>query len=139
MIAENDFKENIDNILSGGNIEGKKIKQPDILKQISKDKNLMHLFFLEFEMRYPYEDGLDMLFCKTEDFIYRLDMSINDWLIPMHNIKTYKDIKSTFMDLIFEDIDLYSAVSYDESDKEIIDEFESIFSNKDINIWEEKQ
>lgn len=134
MIAENDFKENIDNILSGGNIEGKKIKQPDILKQISKDKNLMHLFFLEFEMRYPYEDGLDMLFCKTEDFIYRLDMSINDWLIPMHNIKTYKDIKSTFMDLIFEDIDLYSAVSYDESDKEIIDEFESIFSNKDINI-----
>lgn len=134
MIAENDFKENIDNILSGGNIEGKKIKQPDILKQISKDKNLMHLFFLEFEMRYPYEDGLDMLFCKTEDFIYRLDMAINDWLIPMHNIKTYKDIKSTFMDLIFEDIDLYSAVSYDESNKEIIDEFESIFSNKDINI-----
>lgn len=134
MIAEKDFKENIDNILSGGNIEGKKIKQPDMLKQISKDKNLMHLFFLEFEMRYPYEDGLDMLFCKTEDFIYRLDMSINDWLIPMHNIKTYKEIKSTLMDLIFEDIDLYSAVSYDESDKEIIDEFESIFSNKEINI-----
>lgn len=134
MIAEKDFKENIDNILSGGNIEGKKIKQPDMLKQISKDKNLMHLFFLEFEMRYPYEDGLDMLFCKTEDFIYRLDMAINDWLIPMHNIKTYKEIKSTLMDLIFEDIDLYSAVSYDESDKEIIDEFESIFSNKDINI-----
>lgn len=134
MIAEKDFKENIDNILSGGNIEGKKIKQPDMLKQISKDKNLMHFFFLEFEMRYPYEDGLDMLFCKTEDFIYRLDMAINDWLIPMHNIKTYKEIKSTLMDLIFEDIDLYSAVSYDESDKEIIDEFESIFSNKEINI-----
>lgn len=134
MIAEKDFKENIDNILSGGNIEGKKIKQPDMLKQISKDKNLMHLFFLEFEMRYPYEDGLDMLFCKTEDFIYRLDMAINDWLIPMHNIKTYKEIKSTLMDLIFEDIDLYSAVSYYESDKEIIDEFESIFSNKEINI-----
>lgn len=134
MIAEKDFKENIDNILSGGNIEGKKIKQPDMLKQISKDKNLMHLFFLEFEMRYPYEDGLDMLFCKTEDFVYRLDIAINDWLIPMHNIKTYKEIKSTLMDLIFEDIDLYSAVSYDESDKEIIDEFESIFSNKDINI-----
>ena len=134
MIAEKDFKENIDNILSGGNIEGKKIKQPDMLKQISKDKNLMHLFFLEFEMRYPYEDGLDMLFCKTEDFVYRLDMAINDWLIPMHKIKTYKEIKSTFIDLIFEDIDLYSAVSYDESDKEIVDEFESIFSNKDINI-----
>ena len=134
MIDEKDIKENIDNILSGGNIEGKKIKQPDMLKQISKDKNLMHLFFLEFEMRYPYEDGLDMLFCKTEDFIYRLDMAINDWLIPMHNIKTYKEIKSTLMDLIFEDIDLYSAVSYDESDKEIIDEFESIFSNKEINI-----
>lgn len=134
MIAEKDFKENIDNILNVNNIEGKKIKQSDMLKQISKDKNLMHLFFLEFEMRYPYEDGLDMIFCKTEDFVYRLDMAINDWLIPMHNIKTYKEIKSTFMDLIFEDIDLYSAVSYDESDKEIINEFESIFSNKEINI-----
>lgn len=134
MIAEKNFKENIDNILRACNIEGKTLKQPNLLKKISKDKNLMHLFFLEFEMRYPYQDGYDMLFCKTQDFIYRLDMAINDWLIPMHNIKTYKEIKSTFIDLIFEDIDLYSAVSYDESDKEIIDEFESIFSNKDINI-----
>ena len=134
MIKEKDFKENIEDILNVGLIEGKPIRQLDMLKDIYKDDNLTHLFFLEFEKNYPYEDGLDMLFCKTQDFVYRLDMAINDWLIPKHNLETLNDIKSTLMDLIFEDIDLYSAVNYDESDKDLIDEFESIFPNQDIKI-----
>ena len=134
MIKEKDFKENIEDILNVGLIEGKPIRQLDMLKDIYKDDNLTHLFFLEFEKNYPYEDGLDMLFCKVQDFVYRLDMAINDWLIPTHNLDTLNDIKSTLMDLIFEDIDLYSAVNYDESDKELIDEFESIFPNQDIKI-----
>lgn len=134
MITEKDFKDNIEDILNVGIIESKPIKQLDILKDIYKDDNLTHLFFLEFEKNYPYEDGLDMLFCKTQDFVYRLDMAINDWLIPTHNLETLSDIKSTLIDLIFEDIDLYSAVNYDESDKELIDEFESIFPSQDIKM-----
>ena len=134
MIAEKDFKDNIEDILNVGIIESKPIKQLDMLKDIYKDDNLTHLFFLEFEKNYPYEDGLDMLFCKTQDFVYRLDMAINDWLIPTHNLETLSDIKSTLIDLIFEDIDLYSAVNYDESDKELIDEFESIFPSQDIKM-----
>lgn len=132
MITKQDFLDNVEDILNVGIIENKPLSNIDILKSISKDDNLMNLFYLEFESNYPDED--DMLFCKTQDFIYRLNMAINDWLIPMHGINTIEDIKSTLTDLIFEDIDLYSAVSFDESDKECIDEFEAIFPNKDIKI-----
>lgn len=132
MITKQDFLDNVEDILNVGIIESKPLSNIDILKSISKDDNLMNLFYLEFEKNYPDED--DMLFCKTQDFIYRLNMAINDWLIPMHGINTIEDIKSTLIDLIFEDIDLYSAVSFDESDKECVDEFEAIFPNKDIKI-----
>ncbi len=132
MINKQDFLDNVDDILNVGIIENKPLSNIDILKSISKDDNLMNLFYLEFEKNYPDED--DMLFSKTQDFVYRLNMAINDWLIPMHGINTIREIKSTLTDLIFEDIDLYSAVSFDESDKECIEEFETIFPNKDIKI-----
>lgn len=134
MINKKDFLSNVEDILNVGIIENKPLSNIDILKSIAKDDNLMNLFYLEFESNYPYEDGTDMLFCKTQDFIYRLNMAVNDWLIPMHGIDTLENIKSTLSDLIFKDIDLYSAVSFDDSDKELIDEFESIFPNKDIKI-----
>lgn len=132
MITKQDFLDNVEDILNVGIVESKPLSNIDILKSISKDDNLMNLFYLEFESNYPDED--DMLLCKTQDFIYRLNMAINDWLIPMHGINTLEEIKSTLTDLIFEDIDLYSAVNFDESDKECIDEFEAIFPNKDIKI-----
>ncbi len=132
MIQKKDFLDNVEDILNVGIIENTPLSNIDILKNISKDDNLMNLFYLEFEKNYPYEDGEDMLLCKTQDFVYRLNMAINDWLIPMHEINTIDNIKKTLLDLIFEDIDLYSAVSYDKSDYELIEEFDSIFPN--INI-----
>ena len=132
MIQKKDFLDNIKDIINVGIIENTPLSNIDILKDISKDDNLMNLFYLEFEKNYPYEDGEDMLLCKTQDFVYRLNMAINDWLIPMHEINTIDNIKKTLIDLIFEDIDLYSAVSYDKSDYELIEEFDSIFPN--INI-----
>lgn len=132
MIQKKDFLDNVEDILNVGIIENTPLSNIDILKDISKDDNLMNLFYLEFEKNYPYEDGEDMLLCKTQDFVYRLNMAINDWLIPMHEINTIDNIKKTLTDLIFEDIDLYSAVSYDKSDYELIEEFDSIFPN--INI-----
>ena len=132
MIQKKDFLDNVEDILNVGIIENTPLSNIDILKDISKDDNLMNLFYLEFEKNYPYEDGEDMLLCKTQDFVYRLNKAINDWLIPMHEINTIDNIKKTLLDLIFEDIDLYSAVSYDKSDYELIEEFDSIFPN--INI-----
>lgn len=133
MIKEKDFKKNVKDILDAGFIENKPIRQLDLLKDILKDKNLMHLFFLEFEHHFPYEDGLDMLLSKTQDFVYRLDMAINDWLIPKYNLDD-NSIKSTLMDLIFEDIDLYSAVSYDDSDLEIIKEYNDLLLPNQVII-----
>ena len=132
MIQKKDFLDNVEDILNVGIIENTPLSNIDILKDISKDDNLMNLFYLEFEKNYPYEDGEDMLLCKTQDFVYRLNMAINDWLIPMHEINSIDNIKKVLTDLIFEDIDLYSAVSYDKSDYELIEEFDSIFPN--INI-----
>lgn len=129
-----EFLDNVENILSEGVIENRPLSNIDILKNISKDDNLMNLFYLEFEKAYPMDEGTDMLFTKTQDFVYRLNMAVSDWLIPIHEIDTIDKIKSTFVDLIFEDIDLYSAVSYDESDKEIIEEFEFLLPKKDIHI-----
>lgn len=129
-----EFLDNVEDILSEGVIENKPLSNIDILKSISKDDNLMNLFYLEFEKAYPMEEGTDMLFTKTQDFVYRLNMAVSDWLIPIHEIDTIDKIKSTFVDLICEDIDLYSAVSYDESDKEIIEEFEFLLPKKDIHI-----
>lgn len=129
-----EFLDNVKNILNEGVVENKTLSNIDILKSILKDDNLMNLFYLEFEKNYPMEDGIDMLFPKTQDFVYRLNMAVSDWLIQIHKIDTIDKIKSTFVDLIFEDIDLYSAVSYDESDKEIIEEFEFLLPKKDIHI-----
>lgn len=129
-----EFLDNVENILNEGVIENRPLSNIDILKSISKDDNLMNLFYLEFEKAYPMEEGTDMLFTKTQDFVYRLNMAVSDWLIPIHEIDTIDKIKATFVDLIFEDIDLYSAVSYDESDKEIIEEFEFLLPKKDIHI-----
>jgi hypothetical protein len=134
MITKNDFMSNIKDILDIGKVEKIQLSNIDILKDIFKDDNLTNLFYLEFEKNYSIENDKDMLFSKTQDFIYRLNMAVNDWLIPMHNINTTEEIKSKLIDLIFEDIDLYSAVDYNDSDKELIDEFESIFPSQDINI-----
>jgi hypothetical protein len=134
MITKNDFMSNIKDILDIGKVEKIQLSNIDILKDIFKDDNLTNLFYLEFEKNYSIENDKDMLFSKTQDFIYRLNMAVNDWLIPMHNINTTEEIKSKLIDLILEDIDLYSAVDYNDSDKELIDEFESIFPSQDINI-----
>lgn len=134
MITEKVFKDNIDDILSMGIIENRTLTQIDILKDIFKDDNLTHVFFINFENNYPIEYESDDLFMKTQDFVYRLHYAINDWLMPMHNIVDIDDIKSILKDLINGDIDLYSAVSYDESDKEMLEEFEAIFPYKDISL-----
>lgn len=134
MINKKDFLNNVRDIINIGVIENNPLSNTDILKNISKDDNLMNLFYLEFEKNYPIEYEEDMLFTKTQDFIYRLNMAISDWLIPIHEMDSIDKIKSTLVDLVLEDIDLYSAVSFDESDKDIIDEFEFLLPKEDLHI-----
>lgn len=132
MITKNDFKDNIKKILSIGIIESKPLTQIDILKELFRDDNLTDLFFMNFTKNYPIEYGLDELFMKTQDFVYRLHYAISEWLLSIHGITDIDDIKLVLNDLINNNIDFYSAVSYDEFDKEIIEEYETIFPSKDI-------
>ena len=123
MIKECDFKNNITNILSDSCIENITIKQLEILKELSMDSNLIHLFFLDFESNYPYEDGLDLQYLKTQDFLYRLDNIVNDWIILKHKIMKLSDIKKVLINLISENYDFYSAVNYDNSDEKMFEEY----------------
>ncbi len=133
MITEKNFKNSIKTILNNGIIEGIPIKKKDFLQFLFEDKYLFHSFYNNFNRFYPEEYGKDMIFTKIQDFIYRLDLVISDWLIPIRHKETDLEIKYSIMDLINKDADFYSAVSYDNSDREILDEFENIYSErKDI-------
>lgn len=132
MIKKEEFMEILNDILIDGKVENYQLSNIDLLKVLLKDNDLTNLFFLEFERNYPYDD--DILVCKTQDFIYRLNLAINDWLIPKYDITDIEDIKSTLIDLTINHIDLYSAVNYDDSDKEIIEEFDELLPQKDISI-----
>ena len=110
-----------------------KIKNIDILESIFRDSDLADKLYNGFIKNYNSEfDNNDMLLTKTNDFMYRLSLLINDFLIPVHKIDETKDIKDALNCLLEKDIDLYSAVSYDPSDMEIIEEFESEFKSIDI-------
>ncbi len=132
MIKKEEFMDILNDILIEGKVENIPLSNIDILKDILKDNDLTNLFFLEFEKNYPYDD--DILVCKTQDFIYRLNLAVNEWLIPKHNLTNVEDIKSKLFDLVFDDIDLYSAVNYNDFDKEIIEDFEELFPQEDISI-----
>lgn len=129
------FFKNVNNILSTGMIENIKIKNIDIFINIFKDLTLSDKLYNNFIKNYNYEySSDDMLLTKTNDFMYRINLAINDWLIPIHKIDETEAIKEALNNLIDKGIDLYSAVSYDLSDMEIIEEFENILSYEKINI-----
>lgn len=129
------FFKNVNNILSTGMIENIKIKNIDIFINIFKNLTLSDKLYNNFIKNYNYEySSDDMLLTKTNDFMYRINLAINDWLIPIHKIDETEAIKEALNNLIDKGIDLYSAVSYDLSDMEIIEEFENILSYEKINI-----
>lgn len=125
MIKKEEFMDILNDILIEGKVENVPLSNIDILKDILEDNDLTNLFFLEFEKNYSYDD--DILVCKTQDFIYLLNLAVNEWLIPKHNLTSVEDIKLKLFDLVLDDIDLYSAVNYNDFDKEIIEDFEELF------------
>lgn len=132
MITKKDFLEVIEELLNDGKVETKPLTEIDAIRSIYEDDYLINLFYVEFLRNYCANDNEDMLVAKTQDFIYNLNMAIGEWLKPIHGLNTIEEIKSACTDLIFREVDLYSAVSYDESDKEMIEEWEATFPKKKI-------
>ncbi len=128
------FLNNINSIFEYKNIEGIPLQRIDILKDIISDENLFDIIYSRFSKYFDDYFDEDDLSVKTEDLMYRLNYLINNWMIPIHHIDNIEDIKSTLNSLIEKDIDLYGAVSFNDSDIELLDEFEELFYTKDHSI-----
>lgn len=118
------FKENVLDIISEGNIENYyEIKNSDILKSIIFNDCLLDNLYDKFIKNYPIEYDEDDFYTKCQDFVCRLNMLVNDCLIQYYKIYDNEDIMSIIDFQVDNGIDLYSAVAYDKSDIEILEDF----------------
>ncbi len=133
-MMKNNYKKNLDYILSGGKIENIPITNLDLIKDILNDNNLGEKIYEEFCNN--LEDiSSDNCLMKVQDLIYRLSLLVNKILIEKYNITELDSIKNIIDSAMDNGIDLVSAVSYDESDKEILIEFEEIIEDIGINYY----
>ena len=133
-MMKNNYKKNLDYILSGGKIENIPITNLDLIKDILNDNNLGKKIYEEFCNN--LEDiSSDNCLMKVQDLIYRLSLLVNKILIEKYNITELDSIKNIIDSAMDNGIDLVSAVSYDESDKEILIEFEDIIEDIGINYY----
>lgn len=133
-MMKNNYKKNLDYILSGGKIENIPITNLDLIKDILNDNDLGEKIYEEFCNN--LEDiSSDNCLMKVQDLIYRLSLLVNKILIEKYNITELDSIKNIIDSAMDNGIDLVSAVSYDESDKEILIEFEEIIEDIGINYY----
>ena len=133
-MMKNNYKKNLDYILSGGKIENIPITNLDLIKDILNDNNLGEKIYEEFCNN--LEDiSSDNCLMKVQDLIYRLSLLVNKILIEKYNITELDSIKNIIDSAMDNGIDLVSAVSYDESDKEILIEFEEIIEDIGIKYY----
>lgn len=131
----NSFLEISREILEDGIIEGQyiDIKSEHYINTLLSDYHFVRRIYKPFYDNLINNCGIDEMYIKVQDFIYRLDILISKVLIKKYDINNYENIKDKIEKLIDDNIDLYSAVSYDSSDNEIIEEFDSMIS-EDIKI-----
>ncbi len=132
---KNNYINNINSILNDGLIENIPIKNIDILKSIFLSDNIGDALYKNFENDFNFSDhDIDDLYRKTEDLVYRIHLLVNEYLIPTHDLHDDNSIKEVVKDLIDKGADFYSAVSFDDSDNEIIEEYNLMYSNIGVSI-----
>ncbi len=124
----------INYVLNDGVIENHNIENIDIISNILNDTELGNTIYEQFIHNFSLDFDEDDLSMKVQDLIYRLNILIKDCIISKNNISDYDDIKNIIDKALNQDIDLYSVVSYDDTDNELQDEFNSILLEKDFNI-----
>lgn len=133
-MMKNNYKKNLDYILSDGKIENIPITNLDLIKDILNDNNLGRKIYEEFCNNLD-DISSDNCLMKVQDLIYRLSLLVNKILIEKYNITELDSIKNIINSAMDNGIDLVSAVSYDESDKEILMEFDDIIEDIGINYY----
>lgn len=132
---KNNYINNINSILIDGSVENKPLKNIDILKSIFNDDNIGDILYKGFEKDFNSSNGdIDNLYCKVEDLVYRMHLLVSEYLIPNHNLNNDYAIKEVVKDLIDKGADFYSSVSYDNTDNEIIEEYNLIYSDVGVSI-----
>lgn len=119
-----EFNNCINDIFNEKKIENRNISNIDILKSVVNDKSINDSLYKGFINNYENEYGNDEsnLLMKLQDMVYRLHLLINYNIIDKYNLKDNNIIKDALEQLITNNtIDLYDAVSYDDSDYEIIE------------------
>ncbi len=123
------FNQNIIAILNEGNIENQQLEHIDILENLFSDKSLKSNLYKKFTENLMSINESDDFFLKTQDMIYRIHYVIKNYLIKELGIIDKQKIKNIINDLIINDMDFYSAVSYDDLDKEIVLDAEFIYND----------
>jgi len=113
------FNKNIEDILNIGSIENINISNIDMIKNITLNDDLNPIIYKQFMNNYKSEYGNDSDFfvMKIQDLLYRLHLLINHIFIDRYDIKDYDFIYDTiFYYIINDSLNLYDAVSYDDTD-----------------------
>lgn len=121
---QKDFKKTINEILTEGKIEGKDIKNIDTLKYLLDDRKINKSLYDGFTKNYEIEYGSnrDYILMKIQYMLYRLHLLVNYNFVERYGIIDKNNIRNAISILIDnDDIDFYDAVSFDDSDFEIVD------------------
>lgn len=121
---QKDFKKTINEILTEGKIEGKDIKNIDTLKYLLDDRKINKSLYDGLTKNYEMEYGSnrDYILMKIQDMLYRLHLLVNYNFVERYGIIDKNNIRNAISILIDnDDIDFYDAVSFDDSDFEIVD------------------
>ena len=130
MMIKQEFKESVMDFLDDGTVEGIKILNTDVLKTLIFESDIFDNIYNGFKHNFECGDfDLDDIYMKTGDMIYRLHLLVNDSLVNNFKFTDSKSILDIATCLIEADeLDLYSAVNYNEDDLDIIrDQNEIIF------------
>ena len=129
---KNEYSNIVKSILENGTIEGIKIENLNLLKDVMNDEEINDLLYKNYEKNFPIDSNDTIM--KTQDLVYRVNYCINNCLLKRYNPTDYVEIQSSIKNVIIKDADFYSAVSYDDFDKEMIEEFDFLLDGKDINM-----
>ena len=124
----------VNNIINDGKVENIDLSNVDLLKKVFNDSKINDTFCKNFEKNFSlfYKDDMMM---KSQDFVYNLNLLINDVLIPYYETDKPDFIIDKINELSSKEyLDLYSAVSYDNNDLEIIEDFKKIVEDKEYYI-----
>ncbi len=133
---KNIFKANLNSFLNDKAVENIPLKNVSVLSYLINEDDLFDNMYNHFKKEFNSLFEINDLYMKSEDFMYRLNLLVNDYIIPRYGNINNHDIKEKVKELVNRNIDLYSSVSYDDTDILIIEDFYDIDNGKEFGIWQ---